>query len=199
MNDRQQIFGSEQDDLDTLLDRALSSYTPAHPRLGLEDRVRAGFDSAAGSAHSRERIPMLWVWAGAAALVTVLLAGLILRPHASREPAHRASVPSGPSTPSIPANQLADLHPARARAHPSRRLPASAAQPPRLTPRQPSQQQLIAQLLANGPEAIASLARDNDQLDRPIDIQSLPVDPLVTDPIKITPIDDDPAEPGGNF
>jgi len=53
--------------------------------------------------------------------------------------------------------------------------------------------------MANGPEAIASLARDDDKLDKPITIQSLPDDPLVTEPIKITPIDDNPAESGGSF
>jgi hypothetical protein len=58
---------------------------------------------------------------------------------------------------------------------------------------------LIASLLANGPEAIASLAHDDDKLGKPIDIQPLPDDPLVIEPIKIAPIDDNPAEPGGRL
>jgi len=199
MSDRQQNFASEQDDLDALLERALASYTPAHPRQGLEDRVRARLNSAAGSAHSRERIPMLWAWASATALVAVVLAGLTLRPHARSAPADLAAVPPGPSIPTNPTIQIPDRHPAKALVHPPSKLPARRTQPPRMTPRQPSQQQLIARLLANGPEAIASLARDDDKLDKPINIQPLPDDPLVIEPIKIKSIDDNTAEPGGKF
>jgi hypothetical protein len=54
-------------------------------------------------------------------------------------------------------------------------------------------------LLANAPEAIASLAKGTDQLDKPITIQPLPADPLVIEPIRIPPIDDNPADPGGSF
>jgi hypothetical protein len=196
MSDRQQSFAGEQDDLDALLDRALANYTPAHPRLGLEDRVRARLNSAAGSVHSRERIPMFWVWAGAAVFVAVLLVGLTLLPHARLAPPDHATGPAGPSTPTI---QLPDRHPAIALAHASSKRQASRTHPPRLTSRQPSQQQLIAQLLTNGPEAIASLARNDDKLDKPINIQPLPDDPLVIEPIKITSIDDNAAETGGKF
>jgi hypothetical protein len=202
MSDRQQKIASEQDELDALLDRALASYTPVHPRLGLEDRVHARLNAASGSAEGRERIPMLWVWASAAALVALLLVGLTLRPHAGRVPANLATVPSRlsiPSVPSIPIIQNPDRHPAIALAHSSGNPRAIRTQHPPPIPSGPSQQQLIAQLMANGPEAIASLARDDDKLDKPITIQSLPDDPLVTEPIKITSIDDNPAESGGSF
>lgn len=196
MSDKQRNIASEQVDLDALMDRALSSYTPAHPRLGLEDRVRARLDSAAGSAHGVGRIPMLWVWAAATALVAVVIAVLVLRPPARPAPPNLATARQ---TPSIPTIHIPDRHSAIALAHPSAKLPASHAQPPRLIPRQPSQQQLIAQLLSNGPEAIASLARNDDKLDKPINIQPLQDDPPVIEPIKISPIDDNSAEPGGNF
>jgi hypothetical protein len=198
MNNRQQNIANEQDDLDALLDRALSSYTPAHPRLGLEDRVRARLNTAAGSAHMRERIPMLWFWAAATALVVVFLVGLTHRPHARPAPANLAAAPERPSIPNL---QTPNRHPAKTLAHSPGNLQASR-QSPLLTPRQPSQQELIAQLMANAPEAIASLARDDDKLDnqdKPIDIQPLSDDPLVIEPIKITPIDDNPAEPGSKF
>jgi hypothetical protein len=196
MSDRRRNIASERDDLDALLDRALATYTPAHPRPGLEGRVHAGLDSAAGSARSRERIPMLWVWAAATALVAVLLGGSILRPHARSAPANLAASRARPSIPTI---QVPNRHPAASPAHPSGKLTARRTPKPQLIPRQPSQQQLIAQLMTNGPEAIASLARDDDKLEKPIDIPPLPDDPIVIEPIKITPIDDNPAEPGGEF
>jgi len=199
MSDRQQNITSEQanlDALEALMDRALASYTPAHPRLGLEDRVCARLNSAADSALSGKRVPMLWVWATAAALAAVLLVGLTLRPHARPAPADLAAAPGRPSIPTI---QNPDRHPAIALAHPFGKVPASRSQQTQQTPRQPSQQELIDQLLANAPEAIASLARDDDKLDKPIDIQPLADDPLVIEPIEITPIDDNPAEPGGRF
>jgi hypothetical protein len=83
--------------------------------------------------------------------------------------------------------------------------PALKSHPtPHFAQPQPTQQQLIAQLLANNePGAIAALARDlardNDKLDKPIDIQPLPDDPIVIEPIKITPINNNPAEPGDRF
>jgi hypothetical protein len=205
MSDRQLNIADEQDEqdeldaLEALMDRALASYTPARPRLGLEDRVLARLNATASSARGRERIPMLWVWASLTALAALLLVGLTLRPHARPVPANLATVPSGPSIPSIPITQNPDRHPAIALAHSSSKPRASRTQPSLPTPSGPSQQQLIAQLMANGPEAIASLARDDDKLDKPITIQFLPDDPLVTEPIKITPIDDNPAESGGSF
>jgi hypothetical protein len=199
MSDRQQQLAGEQDDLDVMLDRALSSYTPAHPRLGLEDRVRARLDSAAGSAHGAKRIPMLWVWAAVTALAVVLLVAITLRPHARPAPANLAAAPSRPSIPLIPTIQIPDRHPAIALANPPAKLPVNRTRPLRLTPRQPSQEELIAQLLVNGPKAIASLAQDDDKLEKPINIQPLQDDPLVIDPIKIAPIDNSTAETGGKF
>lgn len=196
MSDRPQDFAGEQDDpdaLEALMDRALLSYTPAHPRLGLEDRVRARLDSAAAS---RERVPMLWVWAAATALVAILLAALTLRPHARPEP---ANLDAARESTAIPTIQIPGRRPAIALAHPPNRLSASHTQSPQLTPREPSQRELIDRLLANGSEAVASLARNDDKLDKPINIQPLPDDPLVIEPIMITPIDDNPAEPSGNF
>jgi hypothetical protein len=68
---------------------------------------------------------------------------------------------------------------------------------PHLTPRQPTQQQLIAQLLANGPETVASLARLAEEQDKPIEIKPIAAGQLVIEPITITPIEDNPADPGG--
>jgi hypothetical protein len=75
----------------------------------------------------------------------------------------------------------------------------AVGQTPRFIKPLPTQQQLIAQLLANGPEAIASLARAQEQQEKPIEIQPLNDDELIIEPIRITPMDDNSAEPGGTF
>jgi hypothetical protein len=56
------------------------------------------------------------------------------------------------------------------------------------------QRQLIAQLMAGGPEAIASLARAAEEEDQPIALKPIAADPLVIEPIRIAPIKIDPLD-----
>ena len=63
--------------LDELLDSALSTYSSAEPRLGLETRILANLRDAAGTAASPWR-NFKWLWAGAAAAVAVLLIAFLL-------------------------------------------------------------------------------------------------------------------------
>jgi hypothetical protein len=51
--------------------------------------------------------------------------------------------------------------------------------------------------MANGPEAVASLATLAEEQEKPIDIKPLAADQLVIEPINITPIDNNPAASGG--
>jgi hypothetical protein len=188
------------DELDAFLDRALASYTPAEPRLGLENRVRARLAVVADSPHSLARVPMqlIWVAASVFAVATILL--MAFRPHARLTPTNLTVAQAGPSLPSAPI--VTGLE-AESPSQPIGKPHADPALKPRLRHRsaeaQPSQQELIARLMANGPEAIASLIQNNDKLDKPISIQPLSDDPLVIEPIKITPIDDEVAESGGKF
>ena len=202
---------SPLDDLDHALDLALATYTPAEPRLGLEDRVRVRLAAASSSSHGRARLPLQWIWAGTGAFAVALLLLAMLWTHTRPTPPAPNNLAAIQGGASVPRHRAPARVPAAAPLQPSRKLAANSGARPRLTtapiPRQPTQQQLIARLRANGPEAIASLAgpqssspsqsHSEDQPDKPLSIQLLPADPLVIEPIKIAPIDDDPAEPGG--
>jgi hypothetical protein len=208
MNDKSLTFVSQLDDLDALLDRALISYTPAERRLGLENRVRARLADIADSPHSRARVPRQLIWAVTSVFAVAALLLMVFRPHARPTPtnltvAENRAQDSDQAGTSGPAATIVPTLKAAPSSQPSVKPPANPTPKPRLMHRpaqaQSSQQELIARLMANGPEAIASLARDNDKLDKPISIQPLPDDPLVIEPIKITPMDDDPAKPGEKF
>jgi len=190
-------FDNQPDNLDWLLDRALAAYTPPSPRPGLEDRVRARLAAAAASPRSQMQFSLPRPWAIAAVLaVAVLILAVLLRPHPPAVQEHQASVQHNPPPPRVPAP--ASTRPS-APPQPSHHKSIPRTAPPVLNPGQPSQERLIAQLLANAPEAIASLARVELQQDKPIEIQPLPAVPLVIEPLRISPIDDNPADPGGSF
>lgn len=61
--------------LDELLDSALSAYSSAEPRPGLETKILAQVREASGKAASPSR-NWRWLWAGAVAAVAVLLIAL---------------------------------------------------------------------------------------------------------------------------
>jgi hypothetical protein len=201
MSERLTNRDRQTDPLEQTLDLALASYTPGRPRLGLEERVRARI-AVAGPIQRRTRLPLLWMGAVAAAavLAAAVLLLVMLRSHTQPTPENLTAVQTGPPVQTVP---IPGAHRAPVSSQGSSKPPRKVPQKPRLTPRPHTQEQLIAQLLASGPEAIASLARLHssfeEQAGKPIAIQPLPADPLVIDPIKTTPIDDNPAEPGGSF
>ena len=96
---------------DKTLDSALASYTPAAPRFGFEERLKARMAAEAELAR-RPRFPLSLLWVGAAVIASV--AGLLVllhRPHAPSAPStsagaqhasppqKHASVPRGPVDP----------------------------------------------------------------------------------------------------
>lgn len=74
--------------LDKALDSALASYTPAAPRFGFEERLRARM-AAEAVLPRRPRFPLPLLWVGAAVIASV--AGLLVL-------LHRPHAPSAPST-----------------------------------------------------------------------------------------------------
>jgi len=76
MNDKA-VMNSETDRLDTLMDRALASYTPAEPRPGLEQRILASV-AAASQPRTASWRP-LWALAAAASLVAVVAIPVALK------------------------------------------------------------------------------------------------------------------------
>jgi hypothetical protein len=70
-------------------------------------------------------------------------------------------------------------------------------------PRGPSQEELIAKVMASSPQAFALMAESqkaaSDAPEKPIEIRPLPDDPIVIAPIEIKPLDDSSAATGGRF
>jgi hypothetical protein len=200
MSDNSLNSDSRPDSLDLVLDHAFASYTPLHPRPGLEARVRARLADAADSTHGRARTAIQVIWATTAVFAVAALLLIVIQSHIRPAPANLAAIQARPP---ISAVRIQDRSQTATPLQPSRKVEINPAWKPRLAPRvpqrRPTQQQLIAQLIANGPEAIASLARDDGQLDKPISTEPLPDDRLVIEPIEITPIEDNPAEAGGTF
>lgn len=177
--------------LDDLLDRALAGYTQAAPRMGMEKRLQARL-AAEISAHQRMVFSRPWIWAVASPFaVAAVLLTVLMRPHTPATRQTLAEVASNSATVAAAGGPQAgdEIHSVRQSAADRRKAQGFAI-------RQPTQQQLIAQLLANGPEAIASLAKASEEQDKPVNIQPLAHDPLVIEPIKIEPIEDNPAESG---
>lgn len=181
----------EKDQMDNLIDQALESYTPREARPGLEQRIMAMV--VAGSSLQKRSWKPVWAVSAALAAAAVLFVALFL----SRQPApgsgqagnQRPPQLSGWSAP-IPSRPTAasqSIH----------RATLQRAAPPH-TARQPTQQELITQLLANSPEAIASWAHAAEEQEKPIDFQPIRVDPLVIEPIHITSMEDNPADTGGS-
>jgi hypothetical protein len=175
--------------LDELLDCALASYTPVTPRLGLAERVHARLAASAQPARRSVFLPFVWTVTGTFAVAIVL--AVLLQSHTVSSSQSNAAILAVPSA--ITDSAQSEIAPPA----PSRLIHRSRI--PHFHTRQPTQQQLIAQLLANGPEAIASLASAEEEQEKPIEIKPLVVDPLVIEPIKTTPIEDNSAKTGGTL
>jgi hypothetical protein len=84
------------DKYDTLIDRALASYTPAEPRPGLEQRILTSV-AAASHAHTAGWRPV-WTLAAATALVAVVAIPLVVK---FTNPTIIANHPASVAPPSI--------------------------------------------------------------------------------------------------
>lgn len=190
--------GKTPEDLDALLDhaldRALASYTTSSPPLGLEERLQVRLAAAANLPRRRPLVALHWPWVGAAALATAAAILLLLRLHVPPAPPTVGSIQHNPP----PAETLPAAPHSAATRQLVRRTKFSGNAASHVNPPGPTQRELIAQLLANAPEVIVSLAKADEDLDKPIEIKPIPADPLVIEPIQITSIDN-PAEPGGSL
>jgi hypothetical protein len=195
MIDRNQ---NQPDPLDDLLDRALATYTPPLPPSGWEDRLQARLAAAAQAPSRHPRPVPLWLWVPSFALAaSAILAVFLFRVHTPAVRPNLATNQTHAVSPSVPI-PLTPRPAAAPHIAPAASLHYTAVSRP--TPRRPTEQQeLIAQLLAKAPEAVASLARADEEQGKPLVIQPLPSDPLVIEPIRITRIDDNPAGSGGSF
>lgn len=179
---------------DELLDGALAAYTPASPRPGFEERLWARLEAAVQAPVRRVWLMRPWLLASGMAFAFAVLAVALFRPHpAITLPKVADNHRHSPLTETTPSTAH---HPAAPHLH-SARQASHHGVTARRSPARPSQEELIARLMANGPEAIASLAREAEQQSKPIETKPLPDDPLVIDPIRTPPIDNNSAQAGG--
>jgi hypothetical protein len=180
----------EKDNLDNLIDQALTSYTSRAARPGLEKRILAVV-AAEGSprAHVRSWKP---VWAFAAVLL-LLTAGSIplwIRPGplqvtvARRAPAGRVEY-SPQAKPALGSSMKRPLHRVsrRASAAVSLPLPTQFGQP-----RPTKEELLMARFAAEEPELADVLAKSKPDLDAPVTITAIPDNPVATEPVEMKPI-----------
>jgi hypothetical protein len=174
---------------DDLLDHALASYTPITPRVGLEDRVRARL--SASSQPARRLVLISWNWAIASALTASIVLAVLLRSHSTSTPQSNVAKQARSYVVANSAEAEKTMN-----AVPSHSDLVRRAMTPRAHAHQPTQLQLIAQLVSNGPEAITSLARIADEQQKPIEIQPLAIKPSEIEWIQVKPIEENPAETG---
>jgi hypothetical protein len=98
-------------DLDTRIESALAAYTPAAPRIGLEDRILARL---AAEGQSRSVLSSYWLWAPVAALTAALAVLAIHQHRAPSVPSPRlAAVHDASLPPSVTGNTAKTLAPHR--------------------------------------------------------------------------------------
>jgi hypothetical protein len=143
----------------------------------------------------------LWTAGCAVAGLAVCVAGVPWQEHRilQERPAERAASAAAPVSPVPPvsAQRPASVQGAVLRV----RREVSGRQPSR----QPTQEQLIAQLLAMAPQAVSALGRSEDEDPNvPIHIEPLHEDQVVVEPVevrpvRIEPINDEFAQDGAKF
>jgi hypothetical protein len=184
----------ERDDLDRLLDSALSTY--AAPDADLEERVLRSLSSERGIVDARRsphRMRRWLSWAIAIPLAAALGFFLISTPRTPRRAADRAQVnaPQGqvPAAVFVPSESSTARPPART-VHQLRRktrtasdMAANRALPkqnifPSPQPLSPEEQFLVA-IAAHGPESVRqSLIEAQSKVDAPITISAIEIQPL---------------------
>jgi hypothetical protein len=182
-------MNNENDRLDSLIDRALDSYTPA-ARPGLEQRVLSSLASVTAEGKPRAQMRS-WkpVWTFAAVLLLLAAGSIPLwikpgRPQVTigrRAPAGQVEY----SSQAKPASASPSLHPRSRRAH---ALVPPAPQPQFGLPRATKEELLLARFAAREPELLDALAKSKPDLDAPVTITTIPDNPIATEPVEMKPI-----------
>jgi hypothetical protein len=154
----------------------------------LEDRITARLAAAAPTSVASWQ----WLFWPAAIAATAILLAVLPRihtpaiPRTQSEVARNSTQPNILPTPPLPHSRSLSINPEK-----TTRIDPHAAS------RIPTQEQLIARLLARDPEALASLSSVAEEQEKPIEIKPLTIEPLVVEPIPINPIEVNRAEDNG--
>ncbi len=157
-------MNDEFDPMDSLIDRALTSYTPREPRLGLEQRVLSSIAAETSQTHSRfQAWKPVWRWAAAASLLAVAIVPVWIELVQPRIGAvqHPAIAGAGHLPPAVPV------------------FPAVA---------NPVQNTRTARQAATDPDMPRTPSRSNFEENTPLAGASSPDESLATEAIELKPI-----------
>ncbi len=191
-------------DFDHLLDHALTTYTEAEPRLGLEQRIlhQVAAKTSPDRAIDREWTGSRWAWL-TVAISAAMLATILIYPHARPSSANTASIGPNPPAPhrntsiaphtEIEPDQIQAVQRSSATHSDFRRVSRPTHSEPvheqdvarlELTP----QEKLLAQFVSTHRNEALTIARMQAHLDRPIAVPALEVQPIQLSPIADHPI-----------
>jgi hypothetical protein len=197
MRDEDDKLGNlhKQDGLDKLIDRALESYTPREPRLGLEQRILASVASASCPRPRGWNWKPVWALAGAA-LVATLAVSLVFKPSrpevaVPHRPAEAGVERSAQAAPAFASSTQNTPNRGSRRSHAVSRVPLQTQfGQPRLT----REELLMARFAAQEPESMEALAKSRPDLDAPVAIAAIPDNPIVIESVEMKPITITPIE-----
>lgn len=183
------------DDFDHLLDRALTTYTEAEPRLGLEQRIlhQATAKTSSGRAIDRKWTRIKWAWLATAAAAGTLAAILFYpqpRPRTvilSQNPLNQDSPKTVPGSPIASPTSM----PVRVRHRQS--LGRTVPTEPSVALLDPTtQEKLLARFVSAHRGEALTVAKAQAALDQPIAVRPLDVHPIHVQPIPVQPISSKP-------
>jgi hypothetical protein len=183
-------MNTENDRLESLIDRALSSYTAQEACPGLEERILSAI-TVNNSPRSRVwGLRMAWPVAAGVLLLVVAPIPMWIGSGRPRVTLVRRSPVSQPGHPAQTGPALASSAPMAftlrpLRTHAALRVPA---QPQFGLPCATKQELLLVRFAAKEPELLSASSKEEPNLDAPISIPALPDDPVVTEPVEIKPI-----------
>jgi len=180
------------DDFDYLLDRALTSYTKAEPRSGLEQRVLHQVTAETPTDRAIDRKWTRFRWAGlvVAASAAGTLAAILFYPQPRPRTVTLSQNPLHQNSPKpVPASPIASLTSMPVRVRHRQSLGRAVPTEPSVALLDPTtQEKLLARFVsAHRSEALA-VAKAQAALDQPIAVRPLDVHPIHIQPIPVQPI-----------
>lgn len=185
----------EDDGLDSLMERALASYTAQEARPGLERRILASVAAANTSRPRGWSWKSVWALAAGAALVAAMVIPVVFRssrPEIALVQHPAAGVEqSAQSAPSFASPAHSTLKLGARRSHATGRVPIRAQFG---QPRPTREELLMARFAAKEPESMEALTASKPDLDAPVAMAAIPDNPIAIEPVEMKPIAIAPIE-----
>ena len=179
------------DDFDHLLDRALTSYTEAEPRSGLEQRIlhQVAAETSLSQATDRKWARFKWAWLAVAA-VSGTLTAILFYPQPRPRTVILSQNPLNQNSPKpAPASPIASLTSMPIRVRHRRSLGRAVPTEPSVALLEPTtQEKLLAKFVSEHRGEALTVAKAQAALDQPIAVRPLDVHPIHVQPIPVQPI-----------